>query len=65
MGHAAAAWVATLGPLTAEDRRDLTRVRRLAVRQIGAARTARAWREGEALPLGAVLRLALGGMLPP
>ena len=56
---AAAFWCARFGELTAQDRHDRRRVRRLAARQIGAARVDALWREGEQLSLSQAVGLSL------
>ena len=60
---AAAFWCARFGELTARDRHDLRRVRRLVARQIGSARVEALWREGELLSLSQAVALSLGPIL--
>lgn len=59
---AAAFWCSRFGELTAPDRHDLRRVRRLAARQIGSARVEALWREGAQLSLSQAVALSLGPM---
>ena len=56
-------WRTHFGELSAADQRYLVRVRRLAARQISAARIEAEWLEGERLTLSQAVTLALG--LPP
>ena len=48
-------WTAHMGGLHADDRRDLRRVRRLVVVQIGAAATTRRWQAGREMPVAEVV----------
>ena len=57
--YAALLWRTRFGDLGADDQRYLLRVRRLAARQIDAARIDAAWREGERLSLAQAVALAL------
>ena len=57
--YAASLWRTRFGELSAEDHRYLLRVRRLVARQIGAARSEAAWREGERLSMSQAVALAL------
>jgi predicted ATPase len=59
LAYVAQFWRTRFGVLTADDQRYLLRVRRLAARQIDAARIDALWREGEQLPLPQALALAL------
>ena len=59
VAYAAALWRTRFGELTAEDRRYLLRVRRLAARQIDAAAIEAEWLEGERLSLSQAVALAL------
>lgn len=52
-------WQSRFGRLTAADRRDMLRVRRLTTPQIGAKRVAVLWAQGAALPLAEAMALAL------
>lgn len=56
---AAAYWERGFGKLTDADRRDLLRTRRLAARQLDAARQAEAWAQGGTLELADAVALAL------
>lgn len=47
MAFAAATWAAQFGPIKADDRAEIRRLQRLSTVQIGAARHAAAWAEGE------------------
>ncbi|MEQ1685603.1 MAG: hypothetical protein ABL916_18310 [Burkholderiaceae bacterium] len=57
---AAAFWCSRFGELTAGDRHDLRRVRRLAACQIGGARVEALWAEGGQLSLSQAVALSLG-----
>ena len=59
---AAAFWCSRFGELTAPDRHDLRRVRRLAACQIGSARVEALWQEGAQLSLSQAVALSLGPM---
>lgn len=59
VAYATTLWQTRFGELTAEDRRYLLRVRRLAARQISAASIEAEWREGERLSLSQAVTLAL------
>jgi predicted ATPase len=54
---------ASMGTLTAADRHDLRRLRRLCLRQAPPADVARWWADGADLPLAQAVRLALQGRL--
>jgi predicted ATPase len=60
MGFSVRQWTLRMGPLNAADERDSQRLQRLAARLMGTPAAESAWREGQALGLGAALRLALG-----
>ena len=62
--YAAMLWRTRFGEFSAADQRYLLRVRRLAARQITAARIEAEWREGERLSLAQAVALALRP-LPP
>ena len=62
---AARYWERRFGQLTRSDRRDLLRVRRLALRQLDAAALDAAWAQGEQLELPAAVALALGTAAAP
>ena len=57
--YATLLWRTRFGELNAQDQRDLRRVRRLAARQLDAARIDGRWREGERLSLAQAVALAL------
>ena len=59
MGFAERHAVAAIGPLSAADRHDLRRLRRLCTAQASAEAVAQAWREGASLDLPQAVRLAL------
>ena len=59
LAYAVTLWQTRFGELTAEDRRYLVRVRRLAARQISAASIEAEWRAGEQLSLSQAVALAL------
>ncbi len=59
MGFAEAFYTDRFGTLGAADRHEARRTRRLARRQLGAAREAALWSEGRAMEMAAAMRLAL------
>ena len=60
VAYASLLWRSRFGELSAADERYLVRLRRLAARQIDAARIEAEWREGEKLSLPQAVALALG-----
>ena len=63
-GFVGAYWRDHFGQLTAEDRRDLRLVRRLAARSLSAGRIDALWREGELETLPKIVALALEASVP-